>query len=153
MADEFARPMKYTDKVFLVGPFSRTRGFYDELFREAIHDAEKQARAEVLAACLALMKPQWLHGGVKELQENQSVLVLRGEMEKLQPAAKDLEELLREERERYSTALSELVAALDRVHADSRYQSVWTLFQIRGGQYKGPTYEKELEQARAVGKG
>lgn len=38
-----------------------------------------------------------------------------------------------------------LVAKLREVHADSKYQSVWTISHIHVGQYSGPTYTAELE--------
>ena len=56
------------------------------IISKALRSAERQGQIEMLSRCLALMKPQWLHGGIKELQENLSINVLRGEMKKLLPA-------------------------------------------------------------------
>lgn len=47
-------------------------------------------------------------------------------------------------------ALAALIARLDAVHVDSRYQSVWTIAQIHAGPYLGPTYVAELDAARAI---
>lgn len=58
---------------------------------------------------------------------------------------------LEAQRDALITALWELVAKLDAVHADPLYQSVWTLFMVHGGDYSnGPKYNTELELARAA---
>lgn len=45
-------------------------------------------------------------------------------------------------------ALAGLVGRLDEIHADPAYRSVWTMSQIHGGPYNGPTYTAELASAR-----
>lgn len=45
-------------------------------------------------------------------------------------------------------AAAALVARLDAVHADPRYQAVWAMYQIHGGQYTEPKYETELAALR-----
>lgn len=46
-------------------------------------------------------------------------------------------------------AARRLVKRLDEIHADSHYQSVWTLYAIHGGDYSnGPKYDKELAELR-----
>ena len=47
-------------------------------------------------------------------------------------------------------ALAGLVNRLDAIHADPRYESVWTSYMIHGGRYNGPTYVEELARARAT---
>lgn len=47
-------------------------------------------------------------------------------------------------------ALRDLVERLDFVHDDRAYKSVWAVNQLHVGPYSGPTYEKELEKAKAV---
>ena len=47
-------------------------------------------------------------------------------------------------------ALSDLIAQLDVVHNDYRYKFLWDLIQRRIGPYTGPTYDKQLNVARAV---
>jgi hypothetical protein len=55
-----------------------------------------------------------------------------------------------DEIERLKEALRQLVDRLDLVHADDRYESVWSISQMYVGPYKGPTYTKELAIARAA---
>ncbi len=73
---------------------------------------QKQARAEVLAACLAALPTKWpTHGlGGMEMSEEEGDLIdlAYKRIKELQPAAKDLEALLREER-----VLGEIQAAED----------------------------------------
>lgn len=45
-------------------------------------------------------------------------------------------------------ALNALVKQLEKVHADSGYQSVWMNDAIHGGGYKGPKYVDELASAK-----
>jgi len=45
-------------------------------------------------------------------------------------------------------ALQTLVDKLDTVHADPRYQSVWSLYAIHGGHYTEPRYEHEFKAAK-----
>ncbi len=47
-------------------------------------------------------------------------------------------------------ALGALVAKLDQINADPSMQSVFAMAAIRGAEYMGPTYERELEAAKAV---
>lgn len=47
-------------------------------------------------------------------------------------------------------ALRNLVARLDEVHADKRYESVWAVSQLHVGPYSGPTYTDALNAARAA---
>ncbi len=54
------------------------------------------------------------------------------------------------EHDRLQKALETLVNRLDEVHADPRYQSVWQLFMIHGGDYTEPKYEAELNAAKAA---
>lgn len=44
-------------------------------------------------------------------------------------------------------ALRSLVDALEKCHADPRFQTVWTIYQIHGGRYEGPFYKDELAVA------
>ena len=48
------------------------------------------------------------------------------------------------------TMLIRLVTKLDAVHKDPAYVAVWTLAQSHLGFYKGATYTKELDDARAL---
>lgn len=41
-------------------------------------------------------------------------------------------------------AAKDLVLKLQEVHNDPEYLSVWTLHQVRNGNYSGPTYTQEL---------
>ena len=41
-----------------------------------------------------------------------------------------------------------LLKRLDDVHADPAYQSVWTLNQLHGGEYRGPRYSDQLTALR-----
>jgi polyhydroxyalkanoate synthesis regulator phasin len=52
--------------------------------------------------------------------------------------------------ERLKEALTKLVQKLDIVHADSRYEGVWTIAYLHGQSYTGPTYTDELAAARAA---
>lgn len=55
------------------------------------------------------------------------------------------------ERDRYREALAALVAKLDVVHADDRYQRVWIAARnVDHDDYRGPTYATELDAARAA---
>lgn len=45
-------------------------------------------------------------------------------------------------------ALKNLVDRLEEIHNDSRYTAVWSNYYIHGGKYTGPTYVKELEEAK-----
>lgn len=47
-------------------------------------------------------------------------------------------------------ALKDLLDRLDVVHEDERYKSVWQISQLHVGQYKGPTYEEEYNNARRL---
>jgi hypothetical protein len=58
-------------------------------------------------------------------------------------------EQLQAERDVYCLLLSNLVRRLEEVHADPRYQGVWTHFAAHGGRYDEPTYTAEFEAARA----
>jgi len=48
------------------------------------------------------------------------------------------------------TALNGLVNRLDEAHADPRYKAVWTIAQLHGAPYSGPTYTAELAAARTA---
>ena len=114
-------------------------------------DGTKQARAEVLAACRAVLYERAKkYRSVGELEMERATIACTEIVRNVQRAAKALEELLREEREKYSAALSNLVDAIECVHSDPEYKSVWTLHHIHGGKYKGPGYGEELERARAI---
>lgn len=45
-------------------------------------------------------------------------------------------------------ALRNLVAKLELIHRDPAYVSVWTMYMIHGGIYKGPQYDQELTAAK-----
>ena len=47
-------------------------------------------------------------------------------------------------------ALRTLVEKLDAVHADPRFQAVWTSYMVHGGRYTEPRYDKELSAAKAA---
>lgn len=47
-------------------------------------------------------------------------------------------------------ALSGLVAKLDAIEGDPGYASVFALAKLHGAEYHGPTWEREIEAARAV---
>ena len=47
-------------------------------------------------------------------------------------------------------ALEKLVEKLVKIHTDSSYQAVWTLFAMHLGPYAGPTYKEELARAQAA---
>lgn len=47
---------------------------------------------------------------------------------------------------RITTAAKAFVEKLHAIHADEKYQSVWTISQIHVGPYQGPNYIKELEE-------
>ena len=49
---------------------------------------------------------------------------------------------------RLIVAANRLVNKLDRVHADPKYQSVWSINQLHAGPYDGPTWTNELEELR-----
>jgi len=59
-------------------------------------------------------------------------------------------ERLERERDALREALGGLVARLDEIHGDSRFQSVWMMAEVHGNPYTGPTYENELNAARAA---
>jgi hypothetical protein len=46
--------------------------------------------------------------------------------------------------------IQDLVESIDRVHECPEYQRVWRLANIEFGQYKGATYQKELEAVRQL---
>ena len=85
--------------------FNRAAGRLTDWMKNSIHDAEKQARAEVLASQRAALNhyqkstelPQELWPHVEQV--NKIVAEIRALLE-VQPAAKALEELLRQESER-----------------------------------------------------
>ena len=47
-------------------------------------------------------------------------------------------------------ALQNLVERLDEIHAHPEFKSVWTMYAVHGGQYRGPTWVDALEAARVV---
>ncbi len=47
-------------------------------------------------------------------------------------------------------AAAALVAKLDTIHEDHRYQAVWTIAQAHNGSYEGPQYRDELEALRSL---
>jgi hypothetical protein len=47
-------------------------------------------------------------------------------------------------------ALARLVDRLDFIHDDDKFKSVWIVNQLHVGPYTGPTYEAELNAARAL---
>ncbi len=57
---------------------------------------------------------------------------------------------LQAENEKMRKALTALVAKLDLVHADARYEAAWMISQLHGKPYSGPTYIVELTAARAA---
>lgn len=57
---------------------------------------------------------------------------------------------LRERNTKLETTFWAFVNKLDLIHEDPAYKSVWTLHQVHGGEYRGPTYTAELAAARAV---
>lgn len=50
-----------------------------------------------------------------------------------------------EAHERLTRLSTDLLSALDAVHRDPQYQSIFVLNYARGGRYSGPTYAKELQ--------
>jgi len=48
------------------------------------------------------------------------------------------------------TLIRKLVAKLDEVDVDSRYQAVWEFYAIHGAKYTGPDYRQELDEMRAA---
>lgn len=47
-------------------------------------------------------------------------------------------------------AAAALVAKLDAIHEDPRYQAVWIIAKVRNGSYEGPQYRDELEALRSL---
>lgn len=54
----------------------------------------------------------------------------------------------RAKHKRIEFAARALLARLDEIHADPRYQWVWQNSQIHGGPYTGPKYDAELKSLR-----
>lgn len=54
------------------------------------------------------------------------------------------------ERDAIKLVLKNLVDQIDSVHNDSRYQSVWMMYNIHGGIYNGPFYKDEMEAAKDI---
>lgn len=50
--------------------------------------------------------------------------------------------------ERTKTLAINLVKALEATHASESFKNVWSLAQVHGVEYKGPTYKKELSELR-----
>jgi hypothetical protein len=50
-------------------------------------------------------------------------------------------------------ALKKLLDRLDLIDGSPEYKGVWTFYHVHGMEYKGPTYEHEFKQARALVKG
>jgi hypothetical protein len=51
---------------------------------------------------------------------------------------------------RLREALENLVNKLTEIHGNSEYQSVWIMSQMHNGPYVGPSYEGELNAAKAA---
>jgi hypothetical protein len=49
---------------------------------------------------------------------------------------------------RLRQALQALVDCLDKIAADPEFNGVWTLYQVHGGHYRGPTWVDALKHAR-----
>ena len=47
-------------------------------------------------------------------------------------------------------AAEKLQRKLEEVHADHRYQAVWHMYMIHGGNYTEPKYEKELVEHKSA---
>lgn len=47
-------------------------------------------------------------------------------------------------------AAMSLLAKLDIIHNDPKYQGVWQMYHIHGLRYDGPKYDTELEVLRAA---
>jgi hypothetical protein len=47
-------------------------------------------------------------------------------------------------------ALKALVEKLDAIEKDPQYKGIWTLHWAHGGDYTGPTYTKEIADAKKV---
>ena len=52
--------------------------------------------------------------------------------------------------ERLREALQALVEKLDEIAADRGFQSIFTLYAVHGGDYRGPNWLDALSRARAV---
>ena len=50
--------------------------------------------------------------------------------------------------ERTKTLSIKLVEALEATHACESFKNVWSLAQVHGVEYKGPTYKKELAELK-----
>ncbi len=73
---------------------------------------------------------------------------IKGQQTRIHAAQLEAEELQRLlEVEKAAIALTE---RLEFIHNDPQYQSVWTLNQIRNGQYSGPKYSDELAALKSA---
>lgn len=63
---------------------------------------------------------------------------------------REAEEALREETQGPRAALEKLLEKLGQVESHPEYKSVWTLAYLHGQPYSGPTWEKEVQDARAA---
>lgn len=43
-----------------------------------------------------------------------------------------------------------LLKQLEAVHADPRFEAVWTMYALHGGHYTGPFYTRELDDLRSA---
>jgi hypothetical protein len=120
----------------------------DQWITYAILDANKQGWAEALAACIAKVKRRIQlaqDGGLPGDMQDESLLALvRKDLEQLQPAAKDLEELLREARlEEHKAVCADCNATVEADWPNPTKFKLPKLCQRLAG----------LEKARAISKG
>ena len=97
--------------------------------------------AELDRLRLAAVAQEWPSADLKwSIAAFRSYPLLRDEILKLQRERQGLLAVAR--------AAEDLKNRLGAVHADERYQSVWILYKIHGGEYTEPTYTVELDKLR-----